>query len=70
MPGRLKVAGVQTAIPWTMRIHDVGDFYSADYLKAWSIVARKYTDCRFWFYTRSFAPGDLFDAPGLVVGRL
>lgn len=57
-----KVLGVQTMIPWTMRIHDVGDFYSADYVRAWSLVAQKYSGCKFWFYTRSFAPGDLFDA--------
>lgn len=57
-----KVAGVQTAIPWTMRIHDVGDFYSANYVHAWASVARKYAGCKFWFYTRSFAPGDVFDA--------
>jgi hypothetical protein len=56
-----KIAGVQTAIPWTMRIHDVGDFYSADYVKAWALTAKKYIGCKFWFYTRSFAPGDVFD---------
>lgn len=57
-----RIAGVQTVIPWTMRIHDVGDFFSADYVRAWAITAKKYTGCKFWFYTRSFAPGDLFDA--------
>lgn len=57
-----RVAGVQTTIPWTMRIHDVGDFYSPEYVRAWSLVAQKYAECKFWFYTRSFAPGDLFDA--------
>ncbi len=57
-----RISGVQTAIPWTMRIHDVGDFFSIDYVRAWMLTAQKYTGCKFWFYTRSFAPGFLFDA--------
>jgi len=57
-----KIAGIQTAIPWTLRIHDVGDFYSADYVRAWALTAKKYTGCKFWFYTRSFLEREVFDA--------
>ncbi|MFX4933463.1 hypothetical protein ABTB90_19240, partial [Acinetobacter baumannii] len=57
-----KIAGVQTVIPWTLRIHDVGDFYSTDYVRAWALTVKKYSGCKFWFYTRSFAPGAVFDA--------
>jgi hypothetical protein len=57
-----KVTGVKTAIPWTMRIHDVGDFWSADYVRAWAITARKYSLCKFWFYTRSFLDLEVFEA--------
>ncbi len=30
-----KVSGGKTEIPWTFRIHDVGDFYSVAYVQAW-----------------------------------
>lgn len=56
-----KITGRQTLIPWTLRIHDVGDFYSVDYAHAWFLTVQKYSDCRFWFYTRSFAESALFD---------
>lgn len=56
-----RISGRKTAIPWTMRVHDIGDFYCADYVKAWTLTATKYTECKFWFYTRSFAPDELFD---------
>jgi hypothetical protein len=42
-----KISGVQAAVPWTMLIHDVGDFFSVDYVKAWAMTARKYTGCKF-----------------------
>jgi hypothetical protein len=31
-------------------------------VRAWAITAKKYSGCKFWFYTRSFMSGDLFDA--------
>jgi hypothetical protein len=57
-----KVTGVKTAIPWTIRIQDVGDFYSVDYVRAWAITAKKYSQCKFWFYTRSFLDLEVFEA--------
>jgi hypothetical protein len=57
-----RVTGIQTNVPWTMRIHDVGDFYSADYVRAWAIVVQKYSGCKFWFYTRSFADVAVYEA--------
>ncbi|MBS1956597.1 MAG: hypothetical protein JST89_20585 [Cyanobacteria bacterium SZAS-4] len=41
-------------VPWTLRIHDVGDFYSLDYTAAWIIAIKERPECSFWFYTRSF----------------
>lgn len=49
-----------TAIPWTLRIHDVGDFYSPDYVRAWRLAAELRPLCSFWFYTRSFVDVELF----------
>lgn len=58
-----KITGTQCAIPWTLRIHDIGDFFhSVDYVEAWFLTVQKYTDCKFWFYTRSFSDPDLFDS--------
>lgn len=54
------ITGTETAIPWTLRIHDVGDFYSADYVRAWILTAQQRKHCRFWFYTRSFVELELF----------
>jgi hypothetical protein len=36
------------------RIHWDGDFFSADYTKAWANTIRMYPDVQFWVYTRSF----------------
>ncbi len=57
-----RIAGVETSVPWTIRIHDIGDFYSEGYVRAWAIVAEKYSECKFWFYTRSFADREVFAA--------
>jgi hypothetical protein len=56
------VTGTKTKTPWTMRIHDVGDFFDVDYVEAWRLTARARPDCSFWFYTRSFNQSALFDA--------
>jgi hypothetical protein len=37
----------------TVRIHESGDFYDGDYLKAWMIVARKMPQTHFYAYTKS-----------------
>jgi len=36
-----------------IRVHDSGDFYSMDYLKAWLEIARLNPDVRFYAYTKS-----------------
>jgi hypothetical protein len=54
------ITATQTAIPWTLRIHDIGDFHSVDYVESWFLTVQKYPECRFWFYTRSFADDKLF----------
>jgi len=58
-----QITGKQTVIPWTLRIHDVGDFFhSVDYVHAWFLTVQKYPGCKFWFYTRSFAEPELFES--------
>ena len=56
------ITKTETAIPWTLRIHDVGDFYSVNYVNAWVLTAKQRPNCRFWFYTRSFVEPELFEA--------
>lgn len=55
-----RITGGKTAIPFTLRVHDVGDFYSSEYVQAWALTAKKRSECKFWFYTRSFADTDVF----------
>lgn len=57
-----RITGTETAIPWSVRVHDVGDFWCRSYVEAWFLVAKKYTECKFWFYTRSFLEEELFQA--------
>jgi hypothetical protein len=53
----------KTQTPWTIRIHDVGDFFhSVDYVEAWRLTAEQRPLCSFWFYTRSFPDTTLFEA--------
>ena len=48
------------------RIHWDGDFFSKDYVLAWSFVIRLNPDIQFWAYTRSdFAVPTLIDIPNL-----
>lgn len=54
-----KISGSPSAFPWTLRIHDVGDFYSEQYAHAWLLAAQVRPDCSFWFYTRSFLQEEL-----------
>ena len=55
-----KITGTQTAIPFTLRVHDIGDFYDPLYVQAWALTAKKHNDCKFWFYTRSFVDQAVF----------
>lgn len=55
-----RIKRTKTAIPFTVRIHDVGDFYDPRYVQAWAMTAKKHSECRFWFYTRSFIDAAVF----------
>lgn len=55
-----RITASETLVPWTLRIHDVGDVHSAKYARAWMIAASKRPECRFWFYTRSFVDSEIF----------
>lgn len=45
------------------RLHTSGDFFSLEYAEAWAEVIRKYSNVRFWAYTRSFVGEANFVAP-------
>lgn len=49
-----QISGEPTKLPYTVRIHDVGDHYSRDYARAWLLAIQDRPQCKFWFYTRSF----------------
>ncbi len=57
-----KLTGQKGSMPWTLRIHDVGDFHSSAYVRSWAIAARLRPDCAFWFYSRSFVTPEVFEA--------
>lgn len=57
-----KISGVPTTLPWSLRIHDVGDWHSARYVQSWLIAVAQRPACRFWFYTRSFCDAQLLTA--------
>lgn len=54
-----QVSGVNTKVPWSLRINDIGDFQSVQYAQAWLVTIKSRPFCRFWFYTRSFVKEDL-----------
>lgn len=55
------VTGAKTRIPWSFRVHDVGDwFVDLDYVEAWTLAVKQRPLCQFWFYTRSFVDDALF----------
>ena len=56
-----KIAGQPTRLPFTLRLQDVGDFFSVPYAAAWILTIQKRPQCKFWFYTRSFLDPDLFE---------
>ena len=48
---------LQDAVPKhakVFRIHESGDWYSQEYVDAWTAVIRSRPDVKFWAYTRSF----------------
>jgi hypothetical protein len=57
-----KVTGCKTVVPWTIRVHDIGDFASVEYVQSWIIAITRRPDCSFWFYTRSFDDDQLLVA--------
>lgn len=54
------ITGMETGVPWTFRINDIGDFHSPQYTQAWLLAARERPECSFWFYTRSFPDDEIF----------
>lgn len=58
-----RVTGCATVVPWSIRIHDLGDFFeSIDYVRAWVLAAKSRPACALWFYTRSFENDGLLAA--------
>jgi hypothetical protein len=56
-----KLMNTKPEIPWTLRIHDVGDFHSQKYARAWWLAVKLRPECQFWFYTRSFQTPEVFE---------
>lgn len=57
------VTGQDTNTPWSIRVHNVGDFDgSLEYVEAWRVAMQRRPQCSFWFYTRSFQGDTPFDA--------
>jgi len=51
----LAVAELQEARPPRLcRVHSVGDFYSAEYIRKWADIAAAAPNWKFWAYTRSW----------------
>lgn len=56
-----QISGEPTNLPYSFRVHDVGDYFSCQYALAWLIAIQNRPQCKFWFYTRSFLDKDLFE---------
>lgn len=56
-----RITETETKTPWTVRVHDVGDWHKVGYVKAWLLAAQERPLCSLWFYTRSFQDKVLFD---------
>lgn len=59
------LAGVEQekdAVPFSLRLHDIGDYFSIDYVQAWWQAAKNRPSCRIWFYTRSFVDPEMLSA--------
>lgn len=53
------VAAVSSRRDRHFRLHDSGDFFRPDYVDAWTEIARRLPQVRFWAPTRSWARGGL-----------
>lgn len=51
-----------------LRVHVVGDFYSAEYVGKWARLARRHRGVYFYAYTRAWADPAVAPALGLLVG--
>lgn len=49
-----------------LRIHDSGDFYSAEYLKRWIMIMRVNPNTQFYAYTKAVSMLKQFDEDGLL----
>lgn len=47
-------AAIKKSKAATIRIHDSGDFFNIEYIKAWHTVVRENRHIQFWAYTRSW----------------
>jgi hypothetical protein len=56
------ITGGETKLPWSLRIHDLGDYHKCSYVEAWYLAVLQRPLCSFWLYTRSFRNEALFDA--------
>ncbi len=48
--------------PSRVRIHDSGDFYSAEYLSKWCIIAEQHPDVEFYAYTKMVSMVKMYEA--------
>lgn len=52
----LMVATIRSTRNEYFRVHDSGDLFSPDYVRAWVRICRALPEVRFWFPTRSWRP--------------
>jgi hypothetical protein len=44
--------GSKTSLPWTFRVHDLGDWPdNIGYIRAWQMAMKARPECAFWFYS-------------------
>jgi len=51
--------GVLPRLFTCMRLHTAGDFFSAQYIDAWSHICTAFSQTKFWAYTRSWTSPEL-----------
>lgn len=56
-----QISGTATKVSYSLRLHDVGDWFSCGYAQAWLIAIKDRPQCKFWFYTRSFLASELLE---------
>jgi hypothetical protein len=57
-----KASGFLPAVPWSLRLMDVGDFHRLEFVQAWAMAARSRPECLLWWYTRSYVDNEMFNA--------